>query len=171
MEITLSDYDRARATPRFMQYVVKDEKTGCWNWIARRYVNGYGQFWLGKIMKASRASHMIFKGPIPAGLMVLHTCHNAGCVNPEHLYAGTHEQNMIDRDEAGHTSRGEHRYNFIRTDRLLDDIKFGRSSGATIKEICDMLDIGYSTFYRCVKQDPELKDLVEQTKSENYRGS
>lgn len=40
-------------------------------------------------------------GPIPEGLGVLHKCNNPACFNPEHLYAGTHQQNMHDTARSG----------------------------------------------------------------------
>lgn len=168
MEVILSDYERERSKLRFMQYIVTDDATGCWNWTARRYVNGYGQFWLGKIMKASRASHMIFIGPIPEGLHVLHKCHNSACVNPDHLYAGDHQQNMRDRDEAGHTSRGEHRYNFKRNPDLVEKAMVEFRTGKQAHDVCAALGIGWSTLYRLRAQSPELKQLMADTKSARY---
>src|SRR5882762_7058372 len=43
----------------------------------------------------------IVNGPIPFGKMILHTCDNAWCINPDHLYVGTHGDNMKDRSVRG----------------------------------------------------------------------
>ena len=115
-------------------------------------------------MKASRASHMIFHGPIPEGLHVLHRCNNARCVNPDHLYAGTHMQNMRDRDESGRTSRGEHRYNFKRNSDLLSVLINGIAAGKMIETVCEEAQIGRSTFFRARKQSKELRDLMAASK-------
>jgi hypothetical protein len=69
----------------------------CWNWTA--YVNkfGYGVAWNGeKIIRAHRLSWAIKNGDIPPGLCVLHKCDNRKCVNTEHLFLGTAEDNMLD---------------------------------------------------------------------------
>lgn len=89
------------ATERFLKKIVRHE-VGCWGWIGAPESYGYGQVADGKkTIKAHRLSWMYFIGPIPAGLSVLHRCNNRICVNPEHLYLGTHIDNMKDRKAAG----------------------------------------------------------------------
>ena len=75
-----------------------DERTGCWLWQKYVMKNGYGQAcWpKGKVDYAHRASWTAFNGPIPDGLWVLHKCDNPKCVNPDHLFLGTHSDNMKD---------------------------------------------------------------------------
>ena len=73
----------------------------CWE---MRVASGgrYGSFVLqGKRQLAHRASWVLHKGPIPDGLNVLHQCDNPRCVNPAHLFLGTHLDNMRDRDAKG----------------------------------------------------------------------
>jgi len=59
---------------------------------------GYGNLKVkGKTYGSHRASYIDEHGEIPDGLQVLHTCDCRLCVNPDHLYAGTHKQNMDDK--------------------------------------------------------------------------
>ena len=85
---------RAPAEERFWAKVEKTE--ACWNWIATKTADGYGRF-LQKsytLVLSHRYSYEMTNGPVPAGMVIDHTCHNASCVNPEHLRAVTHKQNM-----------------------------------------------------------------------------
>ena len=72
--------------------------------------NGYGQIKVGNTMRnAHRVSYEIYNGHVPEGLHVLHRCNTKCCVNPAHLYAGTHQDNMDDLFNAGYrkTATGE----------------------------------------------------------------
>ena len=85
---------------------------GCWIW--KRSVNGdgYGNTWAnGKSMHAHRLLYLIFKGEIKEGLCVCHHCDNPSCVNPEHLWLGSHKDNMKDMTRKKRTLYGEQRPN------------------------------------------------------------
>lgn len=90
---------------RFARKVKIDARSGCWIWTASKCGDGYGYFRINrKTVKAHRASYQLFKGD-PKGFYVLHTCHNASCVNPNHLKLGTHEENMQDLVKSGRRKR------------------------------------------------------------------
>jgi hypothetical protein len=72
-------------------------ESGCWEWTAKKYSNGYGCFSMGnRGLLAHRVSFAIHNGICPATLVVRHTCDYRPCINPEHLLSGTHKQNMAD---------------------------------------------------------------------------
>ena len=76
---------------------VKD--TGyCWEWQNATNSKGYGGFGINrKKTICSRIAYEIIHGKIPDDLHVLHTCDNPKCVNPHHLFLGTHQDNMLDK--------------------------------------------------------------------------
>jgi len=89
-----------------------EPNSGCWLWSGAVSPSGYGWFHMpnsggrGKSWRAHRASYSAFKGKIPEGLHVCHKCDVRSCVNPEHLWLGSHKDNMKDRNRKGRSARG-----------------------------------------------------------------
>ncbi len=82
---------------RFWSKVNIADLFSCWEWTAHKNHLGYGQFRFGCNMVLShRLSWELAYGKIPNNLQINHKCHNPSCVNPSHLYAGTHQDNMND---------------------------------------------------------------------------
>lgn len=95
-----------------------------WLWTGRLDKDGYGQITIHPDdpvacrrddvptpRQAHRVSYELQYGPILAEDLILHanSCNTRNCIRPEHLYKGDPQQNMVDREEIGHTSRGEDR--------------------------------------------------------------
>lgn len=81
---------------------------GCWYWTGPLAHKGYGRIsmpgkdnmWLDS-MKVHRASYEVFKGPIPKGMMICHTCDHPSCLNPDHLFCGSAKDNSDDKIKKG----------------------------------------------------------------------
>ena len=86
---------------------------GCWNWRLSKDRLGYGRLKVQmgaresfRYTSAHRYAYELFVGPIPDGKHVLHRCDNRACCNPEHLFIGTHTDNMRDMHKKGRGPRG-----------------------------------------------------------------
>ncbi len=89
---------------RFMKRIIKT--LSCWIWQGSK-AKGYGMFRIGyKNVRANRLAWIFFKGAIPTGLFVLHTCDNPSCVNPEHLFLGNAMDNCLDKMKKNRYKRG-----------------------------------------------------------------
>lgn len=100
----------------------------CWNWKGAIGKNGYGALtFKNKFYTAHRFSYAFFKGD-PAGKFVCHKCDNRRCVNPDHLFLGTNQDNIDDAKNKGR--------------------KLGRSKALAteqVNKIIELLNEGYST--------------------------
>lgn len=80
----------------------------CWLWQGGKSPKGYGKFWIAnKDIRAHRQAWVFTHGPIPIGLVVCHRCDIPSCVNPEHLFLGTQDDNVRDCVIKGRQARGE----------------------------------------------------------------
>lgn len=102
-----------RFLARYWAFVERvPDAEACWLWTGNANPSGYGQIsftvWVRQfgrrhIMLAHRVGYTLAKGEIPEGMLVLHSCDNPRCVNPDHLRCGTARDNAADA-----LSRGRH---------------------------------------------------------------
>lgn len=89
----------------FNERYMPEPNSGCWIWIGNANRDGYGLLTGSRKGKpyflAHRVSWEMHKGAIPDGLHVLHRCDMPACVNPDHLFLGTHSENMHDMGRKG----------------------------------------------------------------------
>lgn len=124
---------------RLERRVVKDPESGCWLWqgrfhSGRRWAKGaYGVLSIptgkrgARPEAAHRVAYQIYVGPIPEGLWVLHRCDNTRCCNPEHLYAGSREDNVSDC-----VTRGR---NYIPSGELNGNAKLNKNDASVIRRM------------------------------------
>lgn len=81
----------------------------CWYFTGTKTPEGYGKLWdteLKEMGRAHRMAYELYVGPIPDGLQVCHHCDNPSCVNPQHLYLGTNDDNIRDKMQKGRGTGG-----------------------------------------------------------------
>ena len=138
--IIITDSDRTR----FWSKVNLGSYKECWDWNASLQTAGYGQISIdGTQRSAHRISYLITYGTIPKGLCVLHRCDNKKCVNPQHLFLGTHKDNAIDAARKGRLSnRGEtHPSARLTSADVLAIRSLWRSGKVTQKQIADQFRV------------------------------
>lgn len=97
--------DIASLSRRFWKKVRKTD--GCWVWTASIGSHGYGQIRLTSVQgplgagTSHRVSWFLHYGVIPNDLHICHRCDNRMCVRPDHLFLGTHHDNMLDKQSKG----------------------------------------------------------------------
>ena len=116
---------------RFWKFVPLRQAGECWNWDGYYGNDKYGQFQYNyKLYSVHRFSYIMHYGNIPDGLLVCHKCDNKRCVNPMHLYLGTHLDNIMDRIE--------------RDPKSFRAINYSRLTRKESKQMKDLFDIGYN---------------------------
>lgn len=138
-------------TKEFMlRHMRLNEVTGCWEWT--RYImkpHRHGMMTINnKRQLVHRVAYQLWVGPIPLGMLVCHRCDNPPCFNPEHLFAGTQQDNVNDCISKGRFIRGETVGNHKLTASQVIEIRSHYDSGkATMKKLAEEFGVGKVTVF------------------------
>lgn len=124
---------------------------GCWEWQRTRSRDGYGTLTInGRAAYAHRLAYELSKGAIPDGMDVMHSCDNPRCINPDHLSAGTRNQNMADCHARGRSRiptprlTGESNGSAKLTKAKVAVIRDGLAAGVTQQQLADRFGVSQS---------------------------
>jgi len=142
------DYRFHRYTPaeKFWRRVLKLE-SGCWEFQGCRDKWGYAHFGInGKRVQAHRHAYELTNGPIPSGKLIMHTCDNPPCVNPDHLRIGTDLENRADASSKRRLPHGSKMYNAkLNEEKVAEMRQRYAAGGVTQRELGEMYGVSQST--------------------------
>ena len=135
---------------RFWNKVNKTDS--CWLWIGSKNPKGYGKVkYKRKTIAAHRFSYELHYGPIPIGMYVCHKCDIRNCVNPEHLFLGTAQDNMDDKVNKGRQGKGGGRQRKLTKDQIKE-IQSLYVCGYLQGEIAEMYNVSSPTIARSLDE-------------------
>lgn len=155
---TQRDYDDGRpifehAFEKLMTKVAK-RSNGCWVFTEAPRSGGYGAVIIHRgdafgsfKWAAHRLTYERFNGPIPAGMLVCHSCDNRLCCNPKHLFLGTHKDNLADMVAKGRSLYGERANNVSLTEAQVVECYKLRNEGMTYREIGEKFGVTYGCIH------------------------
>lgn len=154
---------------RFWEKVDKSNPDGCWHWTgATQTPWGYGSFNRGNhngkshTDVAHRVSYELTYGEIPQGLFVCHRCDNPICVNPDHLFLGTHQDNMIDMHQKGRSiehikperhARGERQHLAKLTADQVLQVRAMHDTGVSYSKLAKLFHVSKSSIYSIITRE------------------
>lgn len=142
-------------------YTDESSPDECWPWTGALNKFGYGVFgYKGRSQLAHRMTYAVKVGDIPEDRVVMHTCNNPKCVNPNHLRLGTQGENVRDMFQKGRALRptGElHHRSKLTADQVLE-IRQLAESGVPRREIVERYPVNLTAIGRIINRQT-WKDL------------
>lgn len=130
-------------------------KNGCWLWKFSVCSKGYGTIHrCGRSYSAHRMALHLFRGfDLNSKLFVLHHCDRPSCINPDHLYEGTNQDNMNDMVKRKRSTFGTRSHTSkLKTSDIPKIFKF-RQKGESMTKIARRFGVSYPTVYHILKRN------------------
>lgn len=143
------------AAERVIRNVVVDHERGCWEWQGCVNRKGYGRILVGRSARAThRVMYQAVHGVISKDTFVCHVCDNPTCVNPDHLWAGSHQDNMNDMKTKGRSpsSPGERNGRAKLTESTVVEIRTRHSGGESIRSLSRNYNVDKRTVSRLIRK-------------------
>lgn len=132
------------------KFLTKRMPNGCLEWQGPIAPNGYGQTkWNRAYFSAHKFSWTLHRGNVQDGMLVLHKCDNKRCVDPEHLYIGTGQQNSADAIARGQIKTGTQHALSKLTDAQIAE---ARNSAESIKGMAAKFGVHWATLYKALSR-------------------
>lgn len=145
---------------RLQRHITINKITDCWEWNGSKR-SGYGRMIVGsrsdgtrRSVSAHRVSYELLYGEIPEGMEVCHKCDNPCCVNPNHLFVGTRQDNIDDRERKGRNIVfvGEEQGRSKLTKKAVKDARWERAyKGTTYQALADKYGVSKKTMQNAIK--------------------
>ena len=148
-------------TERFWKKVSVGDTADCWIWQGAQGKDHYGRFSVGgrkgQMHLAHRVAWELSVGPIPTGMILLHSCDNPPCVNPAHLKPGTQTDNMRDMALKGRSGR------LKLSDDMVREIRSLCASGARQRDVAEQFGVSQSNISFIIRRETRghVQDALE----------
>ena len=137
---------------RFEEKYAPEPNSGCWLWTAGINNYGYGRITeKGRKKLAHRVSWEIHNSPIPDGLQCLHFCDQPSCVNPSHLFLGTHRDNMADKVAKGRHIGNPNPLTKLNETAAMQIRKYYAAGGCTQEWLANVYGVNQTNISRVIR--------------------
>ena len=138
-------------------YDLLEPNGDCLDWTCGKHRQGYGLTnnpELKKMVTTHRMAYELEFGDIPKDMHVLHKCDNPPCCNPEHLFLGTHKDNMLDMKEKGRSSTGiDNGMRVLTEEQVLEMRRLYPTGDYTMKKLGKMFNTTLGNVSHIIKRE------------------